>query len=136
MTDANACRDLGCIYSGGPAVSLESRDSGAFAVCSDVTCNDGGGGITTAEGKIADFQPFRSAISSFQFNQEKQTITATYEEILASATCYATNPVQCENDRRAYRKTYGIKDGRLQLLKTEEGKIVPAQEERIEWPED
>lgn len=37
---------------------------------------------------------------------------------------------------RAYKEIYGVKDGNLALLRTIEGKIVPAQSERVEWPDD
>lgn len=36
--------------------------------------------------------------------------------------------------RRVWKEVYGVKNGKITLLKTIEGKIIPAQDERIEWP--
>jgi hypothetical protein len=37
---------------------------------------------------------------------------------------------------RVRKYVYGVKDGKLTLLRTIEGKIMPAQSERVEWPDD
>jgi hypothetical protein len=34
------------------------------------------------------------------------------------------------------RDIYGVVDGKIALIKTVTGKVVPAQRERVEWPED
>lgn len=36
--------------------------------------------------------------------------------------------------RRVWKEIYGVKDGKLLLLETIEGKIIPVQAEHVEWP--
>lgn len=65
-------------------------------------------------------------------------------EIVRRSTCYPIStpavvctPGPCDwSVRRVWREVYAARDGRIVLIKKIEGKITPAQTERIEWPED
>lgn len=63
-------------------------------------------------------------------------------EIVKRSTCTPTAipaiaciPGPCDfTKRRVFKEVYGARDGKVALLYTVEGKIVPAQAERVEWP--
>ncbi len=53
------------------------------------------------------------------------TLTLTESGVLT------TTPM---STRRVWREIYGARDGKVVLIKTIEAKVVPAQAERVEWP--
>ncbi len=64
-------------------------------------------------------------------------------EIVKRSSCYPNSvpaiaclPKPCDwTIRKVWREVYAAQDGKIILLKKIEGKIIAAQEERIEWPE-
>jgi len=78
--------------------------------------------------------------SDFKFNENKIEITKredcnpngnfTYALYCGSSPCdFSTH--------RVYKEIFGVVDGKIKLVKTVEGKIIPAskKEESFEWPE-
>lgn len=58
--------------------------------------------------------------------------SASYPVYVPAVACWPNN---CDlRSQRVWKEVYGVKDGKLILLETIEGKIVPAQAERVEWP--
>lgn len=55
-----------------------------------------------------------------------------YPVAIPAVNC--TSPPCDWTRRRVVKEIYGVKDGKLQLLETIEGKIIPAQAERVERP--
>lgn len=75
-------------------------------------------------------------VLSAVFEPEKGTLKIT-RRIKEDYIFYSCHSFNCspETTDRVVMQIYGVKDGKLALIKTIEGKIIPAQEERIEWPE-
>jgi len=73
-------------------------------------------------------------ISSFDFNEKEQTITVVFRE--HSDTMLSANPPQATPDK-IWKEVYGLKDGKLALIKKLEGKHTPARvvDEKIEFDE-
>lgn len=65
----------------------------------------------------------KEIIESFEFDDEKQTITVIKR--VKSGLMYAStrNPVPDS----VFKEVYGIKDGRIELLSTQKGKHIPPQ---------
>jgi hypothetical protein len=61
-------------------------------------------------------------VDSFRFDEEAGTIEVVKR--VASKMVYASNPPQSAPDK-VWKEIYGIKDGKLAMLKTIEGKHIP-----------
>jgi len=66
--------------------------------------------------------PNGTRIDSFHFDEVAQTITVIKR--LPSNQVYASNPPQSAPDK-VWKEIYGIKDGKLTMFKTMEGKHIP-----------
>jgi hypothetical protein len=79
--------------------------------------------------------PDGTQIDSFQFDEANQTITAIKR--ISSKQVYASNPPQSAPDK-VWKEVYGVKDGKLCLLETKEGKHIPRSinNERIVFDEE
>lgn len=105
--------------------------NGAWATDGDI--DSGGGGLST--GAFA-YNSEQSPTQTFFYDPQRGEITITFRRQSTSGFCYSTNPPTCESDPDVvWKEIYGVKDGKLQLIKRIEGKVIPAQEERIEWEE-
>jgi len=71
---------------------------------------------------------FNKEITNFYFNESEQTIEVTIR----------TSSGIDDNPEKTWKEIYGIKDGKLCLLKKVEGVITPGYyvEEKVEFPEE
>lgn len=111
-----------------------AQQSGSVDIVEVVKKMNPGGASTIHFIPESSFEAFyKEDVESVRFADGRLEIvkrSISYPSLIPAVNCSL-----CDwSRRRVWKEIWGVKDGRLALLEVIEGKIIPAQAERVEWP--